>query len=479
MTGTMALPPGEVTPAEAAERAANFEGAHRYPPGAAVIVPNKADGSWADFTVTDPHALDVPVPWPGPSAPGTDMRAPFRYGLFQDGTDTLIPRLPLFHTRAMGKTSSGKTMGWGYNQLGEGVTREGYAALVMDISKGEQFFGAWRPALHRFETDPERSLRLLRALNRARLARSNFLAKSHRTEWEPGCGLSFLDVFMAEAPDIIRLLETAKTREAASLMSLAEWTEGVRNGRSAGIAWNLDLQLTLATQVPSVAQGQMSHVCLGVEDRDEARYGLSTRQRDAGCRPELWGSKKPGMAYWDAPTVEDEYGVMPLRFFHWAGGARQAFEYAEDWPADDRPLDDITGEAFDSEPAQPASYALPGPGGTLAGTVSRPDPRSASRGGNVRQLFGVKAQPPDRYDEAAEAEAAVFGLWLAWLAAGKADFTATDLQRADVVKGLGKSRSWLYGTVASGIATGRCREMTTGTGRKRWEILPQANREEM
>jgi hypothetical protein len=480
MTGTMALPPGEVTPAEAAGRAANFEGAHRYPPGAVTITPNARDGSYADFTVTDPQVLEVPVLWPGPSAPGATMAVPFREGVFQDGTDVSVPMLPVFHVRTMGKTGSAKTTGPAYCQLGEGVTREGYAAMVMDISKGEQFFGAWRPALHRFETDPEKALRLLAGLRRAVRARTDFLAKTHRAEWEPGCGLSYLDIFMAEAPDLIALLETAKTREASAIMSLSSWMSSVKNGRSAGMAWNLDLQLAQASEMPSVAQAQMSQMCLGVESRKNADFGLSARQKDAGCRPELWGSKLPGMAYWDAPTLPDEYGVMPLRFYYWAGGPRQAFEYAQQWEAADRPLDDVTAEALAAEPALPDSYfASPG---TLSGGSVRPDPRDAARpGGNVRSLFGRRDEParPDRFGAAEAAEAAMFSLWARWLSEGKKDFTALELQRCDEVKALGKSRSWLYGVVESGIATGRLKAMPAGTGRKRWEILPQANREEM
>jgi LAGLIDADG DNA endonuclease family protein len=361
------------------------------------------------------------------------------------------------------------TMSWGYCQLGEGVTREGYAAMVIDISKGEQFFGAWRPALHRFETGPERALYLLRGLHRARLARANFLAKSHRTEWEDGCGLSFLDVFMAEAPDIIALLETARSRAASAVMSLADWSSDVKNSRSAGMAWNLDLQLTHATEVPSVAQGQMSHLCLGVEEKEEARFGLSARQRDAGCRPELWGKKKPGMAYWDAPTLADEYGVMPMRFFHWQGGARQAFEYAGLYPATDRPLDDVTGEALEAEPGPPASHALPGPGGTLPG--ARPDPRDAARWGkNVRPLFRQPA--PDVHDEAAKAENLVRAQLEEWLTRkGKDTFTSLELQKTRVHEKAGRSRAWLYDVIATFEQTGLA-ELVTDKPRKRWRILP-------
>jgi hypothetical protein len=472
--GIIGLPPGEVTPADAAARVANLESARRLPPGAMSLSPNHDDASMTNYAISDPRKLAVPTPWPGPHAPGADMSVPFRVGDWQTGEVALVPRLPLFHTRAMGMTGSAKTMGWGYNLLGEGVTREGYAALAMDISKGNQFFGAWRPALHRFETAEDKALYLLRGIHRARLARSEYLATKHLTEWEPGCGLSWLDVIMAECPDIIRLLETAKSRMANAVMSLPDWTSDVKNSRSAGIAWNLDLQLTLADELPTVAQGQMSHLCLGVEDVKQAAFGLSARQRDAGCRPELWGKKRPGTAYWDVPTLPDEYGVMPMRFFHWEGGSRQAFAYAEQWPAEDRPLDDVTAEALAAEPAPPASHALPGPGGTVPGARPATVDRYA---GNVRQLFGrqpAKPARPSREEEAAKAEQAVFDFWEGWLAGGKTQFTHLELEKTGILERLGRSRPWLYGIYKAGIAAGRIREVDGGTGRKRYEILPPA-----
>lgn len=470
--GTIYFPPGDV-PDE--ERAARVESANELPPGALVLSPNPDNSAAQDYAYSDPRTLDVPQPWPGPSAPGADMSVQFRYGLYQTGEPVLIGRLPLFHTRGMGQSGSAKTTGWSWNQLGEGVTRQDYAAMALDVSKGEQFFGAWRPALHRFETDEERALYLLRGLHRARLARCNYLGRKRLIEWRPGCGLSFVDIFMAEAPDVIRLLETAKTRMASAIMTLDDWNSDVKNGRSAGMAWNLDLQLTLSTEMPSVAQGQMSHLCLGVEDRKQADFGLSGRQKSAGCRPELWGKRYPGKAYWDAPTVPEEYGTTAMRFWYWEGEARQAFGYAEQWEAAGRPLDDVTGEALEAEPAPPASHALPGPGGTLAGAPAR----TGRPPGNVRPLFPLRPARPSK-EEAADAAEEIVREHLAGRYADpeRRLFQFDDLTKEGLWGAAGegpggktnRSRPWGYRALDSMVTLGYLEEAQGS--RKRWRILP-------
>lgn len=479
LRGSIEWPRGEVTPAEAAERVTRLEGASGYPPGSYGFTPNPDDAALTDFVRSDPRVLDVPDPWPGPHAPGAGMSVPFRLGTWQTGEVALIPRLPGFHTRGMGMSGSAKTLGWHYNLLGEGVTRRDYAALVVDVSKGEQFFGPWRPALHRFETAEEKALYLLRGIHRARRARTDYLGRRHLTEWEEGCGLSWLDIVLAESPDVIRLLETAKSRMANAVMSLDDWNSDVKNGRSAGISWNVDLQLNLAAEMPTVAQGQMSHLCLGVEDKKQAAFGLSARQLDAGCRPELWGKKKPGMAHWDCPTLPDEYATVPLRFFRWEGTARQAFEYAADWPAASRPLDDVTGEALEAEPAPPASHALPGPAGSLPGAPAGQDPPRGGWGKNVRPLFRAK-QPagPSLEEAAAVAEEIVRQHLAEKYAKGEVVFQFNDLTGEGLWGGVGegpggktnRSRTWGYLAMKSMVTLGYLEEAQGS--RQRWRILP-------
>jgi hypothetical protein len=484
VTGRVQIPP-DVDAEQAAEAMRRVEQGLQYPPGSATMRQAADNSTFGDFIAVDPAALEESEAWPGPSAPGADMSVPFRYGRYADGSLVMVPRLDVFHTRTMGQTGTAKTMGHGYCQLGEGVTRENYAALVMDISKGEQFFGAWRTALHQFETEEEPVMALLAGIHRARLARTNYMAKDHFTEWTPACRLSYLDVFLAEAPDIIRKLPSGKRQAAAGAYTLEDWQSDVKNARSAGESWNLDLQLALATEVPTVSQGQLSYLCMGVETPEEARVGLSSRQLKAGCRPDLWGRRLPGMAYWDAPTIDPAHGVMAMRFYHWTGGSRQAFEYAGLYPSIDRPLDDITAEALAWTPPVTQSLELPGPGGTLQGNNSAG--RQPKAGGVVRPLFGGKGpRKLDAHDESAAAEAALWQAITGMMAKrqpvdGVRDgtFILYDLRQAGFDDKAQRSRTWLYDAMRTFVQTGRL-ELVADKPKMRWRmtVMPAAEQEE-
>lgn len=466
VTGTVAWEPGEVTTTDAAERAENLEAAAHYPPGSWQLTRHPGDASQSNFTITDPRNLDTPRDWPGPSAMGATMAAPFRLGSWQDGDTTLIEMTPLFHVMGMGMSGSAKTTGFAYNVIGEGVTRREYAGIAIDLTKGEQFFGPLRPALHYVETDPDAALRRLAGVHRAVRARCDYLATKHLARWEPGCGLSWLDCWLEEAPDIIALLETAKSRMANAVLSLPTWTSDVKAGRTAGLSWKILLQRDDYSQMPTIVGGQMSSLCMGVDKKKDAAFGLSERQQDAGCRPELWRDAKPGMAYWDTPTLPAEYAVMPFRFWNWGPDTSRAAAYFAEWSAAHRPLDDVTGEALEAEPALPASYALPGPGGAPAGA-------------NVRQLFPA-GQPavPDRHSEADRAEQVVRNQLLKWLSEGKDTFTSFELQNSGIL-GKGKdqadrSRTWCYGAITAMVQHGYAEQLPNSSGRTRWRIIPPA-----
>ncbi len=160
-------------------------------------------------------------------------------------------------------THNTETVAW--NLIAEGITRQDYAALAIDIGKGEQFLGPLRPALHHLATDQDDAAALLAALHRTRLARCNFLAKSHITEWVPGCGLSFLDLFLEEAADVLlRLGTTSRHRETGQYM-VTDWAQDVAEARSAGIS--CDGELPAADERPggfrggAVADGQFLLRC--------------------------------------------------------------------------------------------------------------------------------------------------------------------------------------------------------------------------
>jgi hypothetical protein len=373
LSGTVALDGGAVTPREAAERAANLEGALGYPPGALGLTQNARHGGWADYTVTDPQVLSESVPWPGPSRPGGSVADPFRMGWQQDMTLFEMLLLPIFHTMSSGTTGSGKTMSWFYNRLAEGVTRTDYAAFSIDLNKMWQFLGPVRAGLHGAAVTAEDALELLTAFERARIARLDYLSRRNMTEWRPGCGLTFLDFDLQECPDVFTMLERISRGKPGAPYTLDTWKSAAKGGRSWGAHWETSLQLAHNTEMPTVVRGQMQgRVCFGTANAGESKIGLTTAQAEAGCRPELWGVRYPGKAYADLPTRPAEQLPVPVRLFDWGRSGEAIAAYMEDWEAAGRPLDEVTGEAMENRPAEPPSYGLPGPGRNPPGSPPRP-----------------------------------------------------------------------------------------------------------
>jgi hypothetical protein len=464
MTGTVQLPPGEVTPAEAAARVAHLEGAGHFPPGAMSLTPHARDGSVADFRLTDPAQLDDPLPWPGPSAPGESVAVPFDLGGRQDGEPFLVKLVPVFNTRASGKTGSGKTMSWLWNRAAEGVTRHDYAMFGIDVTKMWQFLGPIREGLHAAAVTPGQALALMAGFERARVARLGYLSARHMTEWKPGCGLTYMDIAMEELGEILRALADVGKGSAASF-NLDSWFTNVRAGRSAGMSWNASNQTGKHTQFPTDVRGQFSPLAFGVADLNEAKTALSDAQLDAACRPQLWGSSFPGRAYADFPTMGAGELAMPVRFYDWGQDGSAIAAYMQDWRAADRPLDDITAEALADVPAQPDSHYPP-----------------ASPRGNVRDLFSKAKGPgrtpvtPDRQAAAEQAEEEIRKVLAAWLKDGKDMFTSLELQKSGVLERIGRSRSWSYNAIQSMEQLGYARKLEGG-GRTRWAILPGVQRD--
>jgi hypothetical protein len=352
----MQLPRGTLKTSDVAAQLENLEGALAYPPGSWSITGDRADAGAANVLITNPELLDVPggIPWPGPSAPGQSVAVPFREGVWADGEPFLYDLLPLHHMKEMGATNAGKTRSW-YSHFAEGITRHDFACLACDITKGEQFLGPLRPALHWLVTDPEEVLDFHAAIHRVIRARCDFLGRNHLVEWRPGCGLTYLAVRREETPDCFGLLKDARGAH------FREHVSDIRAARSAGVAWWDSYQRADHTQLPTIVRGQMGHLCFGVMERKDAEFGLSEVQRERGARPEIWQVAVPGKALIDTLTIPEERKTLPLRYFSWGPDSSRIAAYASEWPADRRPLDDVTGEALEARPGRPASTAFPAP----------------------------------------------------------------------------------------------------------------------
>ncbi|MDF5755434.1 hypothetical protein [Spongiactinospora sp. TRM90649] len=361
------LPPGEKTAEDAQRKAGNIESGMRLPPGSVTVTANRDDASLADVVVSDPRVMERPIYWPGPSRPHGHAAEPLRIGVWQD-LDPVRYVLTGHHLQIMGMTGSGKSFGGCWPMLGELITRDGTAhaaetgqsadavvVLAMDITKGEQTLGPLRPALHRLETTKAGAKRLIADLEKILKQRTDHLSAKGLLKWAPGCGLSYLVLWIEEAADVFEEIDMDKFNTLMKAL------------RSGGGTVVYSLQRGDSTQVPTLTKGQAGNMCFGVANTHDAGWGLSDAQEAAGAQPELWENRQPGMAYLGAPTIARERIAMPLRGFDW--GATDAERnatmraHAAAWPASARVPDPITATvcapAAGTGPAGQTRQAMP------------------------------------------------------------------------------------------------------------------------
>lgn len=310
--GEVQLEQGRQTADDLQKKIAYIESGIPLPPGSITTSIDPDDASRAKVVISDPRVMKQPIPWPGPSRPGASIADPIRLGLWQD-LDEIEYVIVGHHLQVMGKTGSGKSIGGAWNFLAETVTRTDVAVFAIDLTKGEQTLGPLKAALHRLETTKEGAKALLGEMQTQVKKRTDQLSAKGLQKWVKGCGLTYWVLWLEEFPDIFDALTDKEQEQFLSL---------VKAIRSAGGTVVLSLQRSDYTQMPTLARGQLAKMCFGVDSSADASFGLSEQQDDAGCRPELWSNKQPGMAYLDAPSIPDERIAMPLRTYAWgmAGG---------------------------------------------------------------------------------------------------------------------------------------------------------------
>ena len=469
ITADIVMPSGEVITEDLSRGLEYLESGMQLPPGSLTVSPHPLDASRARAAFSDPAILAEAIPWPGPSAPGESVAVPFRLGWWQDA-DVMTYSILEHHMTWMGQTGAGKTCSALYGMAAEGMTRSDYAMFGFDVGKAEQFMGPLRPALHGIALDPDAALKLLTALHRVRFARMNYMGRQHLTRWKPGCGLTFLDLWLEEAPDIVALLGTTQKHRAEGRFMLADWVADVREARSAGMRWDISLQRSDFTQMPTLTRGQAGKCCFGVESADDARFGLTELQVTRECRPQLWGQQYPGKAYIDTMSIPDDRKSMPMRFYSWGDDSEKIAEYAAlpAHAAARRPLDDVTGEALEAGPGPLASTAFPVPSfQQAAGAVDPDDPEDEHEGlPPVRQLRPV---PQVRRPDQKEAWDMVTAQIAAWRAEGRVSFIRRD---CDVLCGAAQRHSsWLDNTVLPKLVSDGILARNDSVRPFRWEIL--------
>jgi hypothetical protein len=506
--GLVRLVPGEQTAEDFIRRTPNLESGAKLPPGSLVASPHLDRADLAEFTLTDPRLMRQPIPWPGPSIPAGSIAEPIRPGMWQDA-DPVLWVITGHHVQLMGMTGAGKGFGGSWGYLGEVITREDAAVLAADITKGDQTLGPLRPALHRFETEIGAVRGLLSDVHVIIKPRTDYLASRGLQRWERGCGLTYLVLWIEEAPDILDRLTEKQMKTFESL---------VKALRSAGMTIALSLQRSTYDQMPTILRGQLAQWCFGVANSADAKYGLSERQDDAGAAPALWQNGQPGMAYLDAPGVPDDRITMPMRCWYWGEDAAVMTAHAARFPAADRPLDALTARLLADAAAartKAAGIAVPAPRsarGELPGPddedqadetpadlrsqknvlgisspendgedededmdmdedededdpetvraeyLTEPDPDPELTAGIDDPIdvpddeFGALTFPAPARIEPAEARERFRSQLTAWLDEGRRDFSTSDLY--SLLSAVGLSRAWLHKQINAAIDDG-------------------------
>ncbi|WP_157251018.1 hypothetical protein [Nonomuraea typhae] len=342
--GEVQLDDGRQIAEDLQKKVAYVESGIGLPPGSIVasIDPDRADK--AKVVISDPRVMKHPIAWDGSSRPGLSIADPLRIGLWQD-LDEIEYVIVGHHLQIMGQSGAGKSIGGAWNILAEVVTRYDVAVFAGDITKGKQTLGPLEEALHRFETTKAGVKQMIRDLQSKVKERTDYLASKNLTKWKKGCGLTYWLIWFEEFPDIFDCLSDKEQELFLSMLKAV---------RSAGGTIVMSLQRSDYTQMPTLARGQLAKMCFGVESAQDAGFGLSERQQDAECRPEVWANGQPGMAYLDAPTLPEGRFAMPGRTYAWGIDARGEFDdeaavaamraHAADWPASAKPVDATTAE---------------------------------------------------------------------------------------------------------------------------------------
>jgi len=456
------------------------------PPGALLPTRNTAHAGRTDLVIADPRALDSPVPWAGPYRPGKSIAEPLRLGRWQDGTDVLVT-VTGWHQQIMAMTGAGKTLGACYAELGETITRIDAGVWAIDLGKGEQFLGAMRPALHYLAVTKDQAVWLLTQVEACLVARMDYLGSKGLGNWERGCGLRHMTLWIEEAADLFEQIGAGTIEDY--LFPL------IRRARSAGVRVDYSLHRASYDQMPTFLRDMVGLCCMGVKNDAHARFGLSPAQIDADCSPELWGDNPEdrGKFFLDCPSIGKKYRIMAGRYFYWPGGPKDMAAHAAAWPVTARPYDDVTAPFF----AEPATTAASEPAAAghdapqedamalfrdapmpdeeeLAGLPDGPLTDEEAGDGDIPLGLPGPAGPevPVSAEVALDTIRAQIARWRVTgipRRQGPPDrrFTIPDLR--PVTDGLGRSRPWLYVVLPKLEDAGEIRRDGTG-----WVILDKA-----
>ena len=330
------LPAGELTNEDVTKAIPRIASALDVPTTAIRVQHDPDSARKGTFVIVPEDMLKTPTVWPGPFAPGETIAVPLRLGVYDDGSDLLLPLLDAIHLLVMGMTGSGKTEG-ALDILMDLLTRCDVAVWLADAAKSGQDFQPLLPALDWAALDTPSAGAMVAAVQAAIPARTAWLRNHGYRAWEPAAAMTQTNPAHSCAaagacgcPGLQYLL--AWFEEAAKLLrELGDdvFTGIAQEARSAGVSLVVSMQRASSYQLSTDTRASLpAAMCFGVKG-DDAGFALPEEVLDAGANPAAWGNKRKGYVYLVSAGVDEDLYANPARTF-WTGPSGE-YERAAAW----------------------------------------------------------------------------------------------------------------------------------------------------
>lgn len=330
------LPPGELTNDDVAKAIPRIASALDVPTTAIRVQHDPDSARKGQFVIVPEDMLKTPTRWPGPHAPGQSVAVSLRIGVYDDGSNLLLPLLDAIHILIMGMTGSGKTEG-ALDVMFELLTRKDVVVWLADAAKAGQDFLPLVPAMDWAALDTPSAAAMVAAVQAVIPARTAWLRDHGYRAWEPaaaepqndaahscrkgrscGCpGIQYLIAWFEEAAKLLRELGDDT------------FTGIAQEARSAGVSLVVSMQRASGYQLSTDTRSSLpAAACFGVRG-DDASFALPEEVLDAGANPAAWGNKRKGYVYLVSAGIDEDMYASPARTF-WTGPSGE-YEKAAAW----------------------------------------------------------------------------------------------------------------------------------------------------
>lgn len=336
----VALDRGRQTHEDAQSAGKRIASALGVPPSVRVVPDPEDGGTVTVYGVTE-DVLRESRMWPGPSSYGGSFADGFRIGIYENGQPVMLHlagdkatgRAPT-HLLAVGMSRAGKTQGV-ETLAGDAETRRDMVLWLGDSAKGAQSTSAVAAGLDWFARTAGEIKAMIKAAYDIARARSNWLGERGYTDWQQGCGIPALVVWIEEAHEHI-----ADNPVFDALC---------KQGLSAGVFLIASTQRPSYMSMSTESRSQFGAVwCFGVNNDTDAAFVVPDEVMDAGVSPGQWRNLYPGKSLLVAPGIDPQQWSMPLRSFDLDRDyLRQVVKQAAEVRAELDPVSaQIAGEAY-------------------------------------------------------------------------------------------------------------------------------------